>query len=68
MNIPIYLGMSILGGSKTLMHEFWFDYIKPKYENNAKLCYTYTDKFIIYIKTEDLYKDIADDAKKWFDT
>ena len=38
MNKPIYLGMSILDISKTLMFEFWYDYIKPKYHNNAKLC------------------------------
>ena len=68
MNIPIYLGMSILDGSKTQVYEFWFDYIKPTYKNNAKLCYMDTDNFIIYTKTKDLYKDIADDVKSWFDT
>ena len=46
------------------MYEFWYDYIKPKYQNNAKLCYMDTDGFIIHIKTEDFYKDIADDVKK----
>ena len=54
--------------SKTLMYEFWYDYIKPKYQNNAKLCYMDTDGFIIYIKTEDYFEDIADDVKKWFHT
>ena len=39
MNQPVYLGMSILNISKTLMYEFWHDYIKPKYQENAKLCY-----------------------------
>ena len=39
MNKPVYLGFSILEISKTLMYEFWYDYIKPKYQNNAKLCY-----------------------------
>ena len=33
------------------MYEFWYDYIKPKYQNNSKLCYMDTDRFIIYIKT-----------------
>ena len=37
MNKPIYLGMSILGISKTLMFEFWYDYIKPKYQDKAVL-------------------------------
>ena len=51
MNMPIYLGMSILQISKTLMYEFWYGYIKPKYQNNAKLCYKDADSFIIHIKT-----------------
>ena len=68
MNKPIYLGMSILDISKTLMYEFWYDYIKPKYEDAAKLCYMDTDSFIIHIKTEDFYEDIANDDEKWFDT
>ena len=37
MNKPVYLGLSILEISTTLMYEFWYDYIKPKYRNNAKL-------------------------------
>ena len=68
MNKPVYLGMSILDISKTLMYEFWYDYIKPKYEDAAKLCYMDTDSFIIHIKTEDFYEDIANDDEKWFDT
>ena len=50
------------------MYEFWYDYIKPKYGKKAKLCYMDTDSFIIHIKTEDFYKDIADDVEKRFDT
>ena len=68
MNKPVYLGLSISEISKTLMYEFWYDYIKPKYQNNAKLCYMDKGSFIIYIKTEDVYKDIADDVEKRFDT
>ena len=64
MNKLVYPGLSILEISKTLMYEFWYDYIKPKYEQNAKLCYMDTDSFIIHIKTEDIYKDIANDVKK----
>ena len=68
MNKPVYLGLSILEISKTLMYEFWYDYIKPKYQNNAKLCYMDTDSFIIHIKTKDFYEDIADDVKNRCDT
>ena len=66
-NKPVYLGLSILEISKTLMYELWYDHIKPKYQSNAKLCYMDTDIFIIYIKTEDVYEDIADDVEKRFD-
>ena len=68
MNKPVYLGMSILDISKTLMYEFWYDYIKPKYGDRAKLCYMDTNSFVIHIETEDFYKDIANDAERWFDT
>ena len=68
MNKPLYLGMSILDISKTLMYKFWYDYFKPKYGDRAKLCYTDTDSFIIYIKTEDFFEDISNDVEKWFDT
>ena len=67
MSKPIYLGMSILDIGKTLMYEFWYEYIKPKYQDKAKLCYTDTDSFIIHIKTENFYKDIVNDVEKWFD-
>ena len=52
-------GLSILEISKTLIYEFWYNYIKLKYQNDAKLCYMDTDSLIIYIKTEDVYKDIV---------
>ena len=68
MNKPVYLGMSILDISKTLMYEFWYEYIKPKYKDNGKLCYMDTDSFIISIKTEDFYKDIANDVERQYDT
>ena len=68
MNKPIFLGLSILEISKILMYEFWYDYMKPKYDNNIKLCYMDTDSFIMNIKTEDFYKDIANDVEKRFDT
>ena len=67
MNKLNYLGMSILDISKT-MYDFWYDYIKPKYQGKAKLCYMDTDSFVIYVKTEDFYEDIANDVKEWFHT
>ena len=68
MNKPIYLGLSILEISKTLMYEFWYDYMKPKYNNNVKLCYMDTDSFIMNIKANDFYKDIGNDVENRFDT
>ena len=68
MNELIYLSMSILDIGKILMYEFWYGYIKPKYGDRAKLCYTDTDSFIINIIAEDFYKDIANNVEKWFDT
>ena len=50
------------------MYEFWYDYVKPKYGEKVKLCYMDTDSFIVYIKTDDIYKDIAEDVETRFDT
>ena len=44
------------------MYEFWYDYIKLKYKEKVKLCYMERDSFIVYIKTDDIYKDIAKDV------
>ena len=68
MNKPIYLGMSILDISKTLMYKFWYDYFKPKYGDRAKLCYTDTDSFIIHIMTEDFFEEISNNVEVWYDT
>ena len=68
MNKRIYLGLLILDISKILMFEFWYDYMKPKYNDNVKLCYMDTDGFVMNIKTNDFYKDIANDVEKRFDT
>ena len=68
MNKPIYLGLSILEIIKLLMYEFWYDYMKLKYGDNVKLCYMDTNSFIMNIKTEDFYKDIANGVEKRFDT
>ena len=68
MNKPIYLGLSILDISKILIYEFWYDFMKPKYGNDVKLCYMDTDSFVMNIKTNDFYKDIANDVECKFDT
>ena len=68
MDKPVYLGMSILDLSKTLMFDFHYKYIKPKYGNHAKLLFTDTDSFLYEIQTEDFYKDISGDVKDRFDT
>ena len=68
MNKAIYLGLSILEISKILMHDFWYDYMKPKYNDNVRLCYMDMDSFIMNIKTNDFYKDISDDVDNRFDT
>ena len=68
MNKPVYLGMCILDLSKTLMYDFHYKYIKPKYGNKAKLLFTDTDSFLYEIQTEDFYKDISEDVKDKFDT
>ena len=68
MNKPIYLGVSILDISKLPMYKFWYDYLKPKYKENLKLCYMDTDSFIFNVKTEDWFKDISNDIEQRFDT
>ena len=68
MNVSIYIGFTILEVSKTLMWKFFYDYLKPKYGDKIELCYTDTDSFILYIKTEDCYEDIANDIEEWLDT
>ena len=68
MNKPIYLGLSILEISKILMYEFWYDYMKPKYNDSVRLCYMDTDSFVMHIKANDFYKDISDDVDNRFDT
>ena len=68
MNVPICIGFTILAVSKTVMWNFFYDYLKPKYGDRIELCHTDTDSFNLHIKTEDFYEDIADDVGEWFDT
>ena len=55
MNKCIHLGLSKLKISKFVIYEFWYDYVKPK-------------RFIVHVKTEDIYKVIAKDVEKRLDT
>ena len=50
------------------MYEFWYDYVKAKYRENAKLCYLDTGSFIVDVKTDCIYKDIVEDIETSFDT
>ena len=68
MNKQIYLELSILDISKITMYEFWYDYVKIKYQDKARLCYMDTDSFVVNIKTKDFYRDISQDVNKRFDT
>ena len=65
---PIYLGMSILDLSKTLMYEFHYDYVKPKWGDKSKLLFTDTDSLCYEIQTNDVYEDIKNDVDRWYDT
>ena len=68
INKPVYLGLSMLQLSKTVIYEFWYDYVKPNYSEQTKPCCMDTDSFILYIKTDDIYKDIAEIADTRFGT
>ena len=68
MNKPVYLGQAILDLSKTLLYEFHYDYMRPKYGSKVKLCYMDTNSFVYEIGMEDFYRDIAKDAEKRSDT
>ena len=65
---PVHLGQAILDISKSLMYDFYYGYLKQKYEDRVRLCYTDTDSFILYILTNDFYEDISSDVNERFDT
>ena len=68
MNKPVYLGQAILDLSKTIMYEFHYDYMIPKYGDRLKLCYMDTDSLIYSIGTEDFYSVISPDGESRFNT
>ena len=59
---PVYLGLSISNLSKAVMYQFWYNYVKPKYGENTKICYMDTDRFIVLVNTEYIYKDVAEEC------
>ena len=65
MNKLVYLGYQV---GKILMYLVWYYYVKQKYVEKVKLYYIDTDSFTVYIKSDDLYKDIAEDVETRFDT
>ena len=67
-NKPVYCGMAILDLSKTLMYEFHYKYILPKYGEKVKVLFTDTDSLCYEIETEDFFKDISNDVEETFDT
>ena len=67
MNKLVYLGLSIQEMSKTVIYLFWYDYVKPKGGEKAKLCLMDADSFLVYIKMKDIYIDLAKDVKTRFD-
>ena len=68
MNKLVYLGLYILYLSKTVVYQFWYHYAKRKYGENGKLFYIDTDSFIVHVKADGIYKDIADDVETRFST
>ena len=68
MSKPVYLDFSILDLSTPILYEFWYDYVKTKYNENAKLFYMDTGGFTVHVKTKAIYRDIAEDVETRFDT
>ena len=64
MNKPVYLCLSFLYIRKIAIHEYWYDYLKPKHRKKVRLCYMDTDSFIVYVKSVDIYKDLQEMLKK----
>lgn len=63
MNKPVYLGLLNLNKSKIAIYQYWYNYGKPKYRDNARLCYMDTDSFIVHMKSEDVYENLARDVE-----
>ena len=68
INKPVYLGLWVLDLSETVIHKFWCDYVRLRYGQNVKLRYMAKDGLIVYVKTDGIYKDIAEDVETRFRT
>lgn len=68
MNKSAYLGVSILQLSEIVVLDFWFDYIKPKYKENQKLCYMDTNILIVFRKTDEINKSLGEYVERRFGT
>ena len=64
MNQPVYLRLTIQDMSKVVMYDYWYDYTKPKYGDNAKPCYTDMGRIIVHLKPEDVNADLTRDVEK----
>ena len=65
VKVVYWYDMSILDISKTLMYDFWYHYLKPKYNDKAKLCYIDRDSLVLNIFTEDFFEDINNNVEWW---
>ena len=68
MDKPILVGQTILDKSKELMHQFYYEYLKPKYDEKVKLLYMDRDSFILKIKRYDFFEDTKEDLEEWFNS
>ena len=65
LNISFYLGLSILDLSKIVMYKFWYEQIKPKYGENSNIYYMDIVCIVnVYVKRDDIYKDIGRPSPK----
>ena len=65
LNRPIYVGMSILDLSKLLMYDYYYNQLKSQYKDSCRLLYTDTDSILLHIETDDVYKDIENNAEQY---
>ena len=60
LNRPVYVGMSVLDLSKSLMYDFYYNQMKAQYGDLVELLYTDTDSLLREIQTEDVYSDMSE--------